>query len=162
MQTQNSHPNGQVQTGINSGPSSSLDSEFRQNAKKIKEEVVHKPPPKDAGEQPEYDKDKYGVPSKIIARKTHKSEVYYNCYWHPSKSGKVYHHPDWAMKKDIERIDGVKEMITQFEKERRQRAKTVPYYFIVPYFQSIFISSLLYMSLITLTRQRNGQTKIQR
>jgi hypothetical protein len=145
MQAQNFNPNnGPVQqgTGRNTGAPSAqsrLETEFGQNAKKVDEEAVHESPSKDADEESDYDEDKYGVPSKIIDRTTHKGEVYYTCYWEPSKSGTEYPLPSSAKKTDLERIEGIQDMIDQFEKEWKQKAaaKTVPSYFIIPYFQSI-------------------------
>ena len=65
--------------------------------------------------------------------------MYYTCYWKPSKSGTEYPLPSSAKKTDLERIEGIQDMIDQFEKEWKQKAaaKTVPSYFIIPYFQSI-------------------------
>ena len=65
--------------------------------------------------------------------------MYYTCYWEPSKSGTEYPLPSSAKKTDLERIEGIQDMIDQFEKEWKQKAaaKTVPSYFIIPYFQSI-------------------------
>ena len=145
MQAQNFNPNnGPVQqgTGRNTGAPSAqsrLETEFGQNAKKVDEEAVHESPSKDADEESDYDEDKYGVPSKIIDKTTHKGEVYYTCYWEPSKSGTEYPLPSSAKKTDLERIEGIQDMIDQFEKEWKQKAaaKTVPSYFIIPYFQSI-------------------------
>ncbi len=145
MQAQNFNPNnGPVQqgTGRNTGAPSAqscLETEFGQNAKKVDEEAVDESPSKDADEESDYDEDKYGVPSKIIDRTTHKGEVYYTCYWEPSKSGTEYPLPSSAKKTDLERIEGIQDMIDQFEKEWKQKAaaKTVPSYFIIPYFQSI-------------------------
>jgi hypothetical protein len=145
MQAQNFNPNnGPVQqgTGRNTGAPSAqscLETEFGQNAKKVDEEAVDESPSKDADEESDYDEDKYGVPSKIIDKTTHKGEVYYTCYWEPSKSGTEYPLPSSAKKTDLERIEGIQDMIDQFEKEWKQKAaaKTVPSYFIIPYFQSI-------------------------
>ena len=145
MQAQNFNPNnGPVQQGTGGytgAPSaqSRLETEFGQNAKKVNEEAVDESPSKDADEESDYDEDKYGVPSKIIDRTTHKGEVYYTCYWEPSKSGTEYPLPSSAKKTDLEQIEGIQDMIDQFEKEWKQKAaaKTVPSYFIIPYFQSI-------------------------
>jgi len=133
MQTQNSNPNDQVHMGINTGQPSGLDSEFGLNSKEVEEAVVDDPP-KGSGEQDEYDDTEYGVPYKIIDRKIENKILSYLCYWLPSKSGKVYHDPHWAEKKEIEKVDGMKEMIAQFENERKVQAKMVPYHFIAPYF----------------------------
>ena len=134
VQTLNSNPKYQDHMEIDTGRSSGLDSQFALNSKKVEEAVVDDPP-KGTGEQDDYDDRQYGVPSKIINRKTEKGKVSYLCYWHPSKkSGKVYHDPHWAEKKEIEKVDGGMEMIAQFENERREQAKTVPYHFIAPYF----------------------------
>ena len=125
MQAQNFNPNnGPVQqgTGRNTGAPSAqsrLETEFGQNAKKVDEEAVHESPSKDADEESDYDEDKYGVPSKIIDRTTHKGEVYYTCYWEPSKSGTEYPLPSSAKKTDLERIEGIQDMIDQFEKDRK-------------------------------------------
>jgi hypothetical protein len=75
--------------------------------------------------------------------------VYYTCYWEPSKSGTEYPLPSSAKKTDLERIEGIQDMIDQFEEEWKQKAaaKTVPSYFII--FFQVGISIVLKFEIVS-------------
>jgi hypothetical protein len=159
-------PNGHVQQNTASrssaGAPAGLEAEFGLNMKKDEEKVVESPSNDTHPKESDFNKETHGIPIIKSLIKEQRMVAKWNTtgFGNQANQGKCTINLIGCLE------SGYKFLIDQFEKEKMQQkgktAKTVPPYFIIPYFQSIFTSSLLSSSLITLTRRRNQQRKMQR